>query len=260
VDGKFLMFLLGGMACGVVTGVFLITHLLETFPQILWAFFFGLIISSAWYVGRQVNKWTAIRIASLVIGIVVAYVVTAISPVEGSTNLLYVAASGLLAICALMLPGLSGSFVLLLLGMYTIVIGSLKELLSGQISDNILLIGCFVVGMLLGLMTFSRVLTWMFSRYRMSTLALLAGFMIGSLPRIWPWRIPTRWLNDSGEMLTSGTPGEHARILSERMVWPGQYNIGEPYTLYACFAFGAGLAVIVIAVFIEERIKRNSAV
>lgn len=253
IDTTFLILLLGGMACGIIAGVFGITHLMETYPEILWAFFSGLIVASAWYVGKQVEGWNVQRIVALIAGIAVAFTITIVSPAEGSTNLLYVAVSGTLAICALMLPGISGSFILLLLGMYTVVIGSVKEVLSGNF-ENFILILCFVGGMTIGLMAFSRVLTWMFQHYRMTTLALLSGFMIGSLPKIWPWRIPTRWMDEDGSLVTTGIPGEHARILSERPVFPGDYLNGDPHTTLVIVSFLCGFFVILVAAYFEKKL------
>ncbi len=258
VDHLFLLLLLGGMACGVVAGVFGVTHLMETYPEVLWAFFFGLIVASAWYVGRQVKEWSIAKIAAVCIGIIVAYMVTVISPVEGSTNLLYVMLSGLLAICALMLPGVSGSFVLLLLGMYTVIIGSVKDILMGAGMDKLVLISCFIVGMVVGVVSFSRVLTWMFRQYHMLTLALLSGFMIGALPKIWPWRIPVRWLGEDGSVITSGTPGEHAKILAEKQVLPGDY-FGDPHTTMVIVSFILGFLLILAASYFEKPSARKGA-
>lgn len=252
IDTTFLILLLGGMACGIIAGVFGITHLMEKYPEILWAFFSGLIVASAWYVGKQVKGWNVQRIVALCIGIGIAYMITIIAPAEGSTNLLYVAMSGTLAICALMLPGISGSFVLLLLGMYTVVIGSVKEILMGNF-EHFVLILCFIGGIIIGLMAFARVLTWMFKHYHMTTLALLAGFMIGSLPKIWPWRVPTRWVEENGSVVTSGIPGEHARILSERPVFPGDYLNGDPHTTLVIISFLCGFFVILGAAYFEKK-------
>jgi putative membrane protein len=227
---------------------------MEKYPEPMWAFFFGLIISSAWYVGRQVKKWDLSGVVALFFGIGIAYTITVISPAEGSTNLLYVAMSGLLAICALMLPGISGSFVLLLLGMYSVIIGSLKEILTGQGMDKIILILCFICGMVIGVMSFARVLTWMFKHYHMTTLAMLSGFMLGSLQKIWPWRVPTRWIDATGTLMTSGMPDAHARILSEKPVMPADYISGDPHTVLVVVAFILGFSLIFAANFFEKKL------
>jgi putative membrane protein len=103
-------------------------------------------------------------------------------------------------------------------------------------------------------MAFSRVLTWMFQHYRMTTLALLSGFMIGSLPKIWPWRIPTRWIDESGSLITTGIPGEHARILSEKPVFPGDYLNGDPHTTLVIVSFLFGFFVILLAAYFEKKL------
>jgi putative membrane protein len=188
INGNFLTTLLIGMAAGVVLGVFGVTHILETYPQLLWAFFFGLIIASSIYIGKQVEKWDIVAIISLILGIAVAYYITVASPAQGNEALWFVFISGMIAISALILPGISGSFILLLMGMYTFIIPTVKSALSTFDTQSLIIVGVFGMGCLVGLATFSRVLSWTFKNYRNPTLALLTGFMIGSLNKLWPWR------------------------------------------------------------------------
>lgn len=257
LDRIFLLWLFGGMGCGVVSGVFGVSHLMTHYPEILWAFFFGLIAASAWYIGRQVQGWNAGRILLLLLGIAIAYVITQVSPAHGNTQLWYVALSGFLAISALMLPGISGSFILLLLGMYPIVIGAVKSVLTSPGGTEIILLTCFALGMLIGVIAFSRVLTWMFRHYHASTLALLAGFMVGSLGKIWPWRIPVRWIESTGNMKTTGVMEEGARVVSEQVVLPGSYPY-EPHTIAVVLALLAGVAIILLTMYFESRCKSTS--
>jgi putative membrane protein len=254
LDGSFLLFLLMGMAAGIIVGVFGISHLLEHYPEIVYAFFFGLILASAWYVGKGVKQWNASTVAALILAAVVAFIITRFSPAEGNVQPLYILLSGFLAISALMLPGISGSFILLLLGMYTVVIGTVKNILSGDLSGWWILL-CFMGGMVLGLLVFSRLLTWMFRHYHEVTLAMLAGFMLGSLVKIWPWRVPVKWLDAEGVIQSVGVPGDDARILSEAVVLPGQYTIGDPDTTLAICAALLGIGVIVVASIVEKRLK-----
>jgi putative membrane protein len=258
LDGRFLVFLLMGMAVGIVAGVFGISHLLEHYSEILYAFFFGLILASAWYVGKGVKQWDAASIIAIIAGAGIAFVITQVSPAQGVIHPLYIGLSGFLAISALMLPGISGSFILLLLGMYTVVIGTLKNILSGDLAGWWILL-CFIGGMVIGLLVFSRVLTWMFRHYHEVTLALLAGFMLGSLPKIWPWRVPVKWLDGNGIMQTTGVPGHDARILSESTVLPEQYSVGDPDTALAICASLLGVAVILAATVIEKRLKSSNS-
>jgi putative membrane protein len=260
VDGAFLLVLLGGMAIGVVAGIFGVSWLLEHEKEMLYAFFFGLILASAWYVGRKVPRWQPSQIAALAIGIGVAFLITQVSPAEGNLHPAYIMISGFLAVSALMLPGISGSFILLLLGMYALVLGAVKQFLSGSLEMWWIILS-FVAGMIAGLLIFSRVLTWMFRRYHDMTLALLAGFMLGSLGKIWPWRIPAAWLDANGNLITEGTPGEHARILEDQVVMPSAYTaIGEPHTVGVVICFVLGIALIAIAIIAEKHVRKTGEV
>jgi len=241
-DGGFLLFLLIGMALGVITGVFGVSHLLENYPVLLWAFFFGLIIASAIYIGRLVEKWTAKEIAGLILGAVVAYLITVLSPAQGSDSPLMVFFAGAIAISALILPGISGSFILLLMGMYTLIIPSIKSVLENQDSQSFFILVTFGIGCLVGLATFSRILSWMFRRFHSLTMAILAGFMIGSLNKIWPWRNVLSYRTDSS--------GELVPFI-EKSVLPGAFE-GEPFVVGAIVMMVIGFALV----FVLERLGR----
>lgn len=201
-NGFFVLFLLAGMAAGVVFGVFVVTHLLETVPQLLWAFFFGLIIASAIYVGRQVGRWGAAEIVALIAGTALAYWISVANPAQGTEALWYVFLGGVIAISAMILPGISGSFILLLMGLYTYIIPTVKDALKTFAPESLVVLGVFGVGCLIGLGTFSRVLSWMFKHYHHPTMAALTGFMLGSLNKIWPWRnVLTYRTNSRGEQV-----------------------------------------------------------
>ena len=233
-DGAFLLQLGGGMVIGLGIAVVAITALLRDYPTVVWGFFFGLIISSAIYVGRQIRGWGPGVVLFLIVGAVVAYGLTVINPLAGSTSPVLVFLSGMMAISALILPGVSGSFILVLLGMYTVVFGAVRGVTTGQ-EGALLIVACFALGCLVGLALFAKLLTWTFKTYPNRTFALLTGFMIGSLNKLWPWRnaITTR--------ITSG--GEQVPVL-EANVLPGQYLGGEPYVLAVLVAVIAGLAVV----------------
>lgn len=233
IDGNFLVVLLIGMVTGLVVGVFGVTHLLENYPEFLWAFFFGLIISSAIYIGRQVTHWGTGELIALVIGTAVAYYITVASPAQGNEALWFVFICGAIAISALILPGISGSFMLLLMGMYGFIIPTVKEALSTFETQSLIVVLVFGLGCLTGLMTFSRVLSWTFKNYRMKTLALLTGFMLGSLNKLWPWRnvISTRQ-NSKGEIVP----------FIEKSVLPANYD-GDPQIL--------GVVVLMIIGFLS---------
>ena len=246
IDGNFLLALILGMAAGILVGVLGISYLLDNYPPIIWGFFFGLIIASVLYIGRQVKKWGLREIAFLISGIIVAFYITIISPAEGSENLIFVFLSGAVAVSALILPGISGSFILLLLGMYSLVLHTAKDVLSNQTPHSILILGIFMVGCLVGLFLFSNVLSWTFKKFRYPTLAILTGFMVGSLNRIWPWRNATSWLDkDTGEHVSAPdlTRMDDFRLLTETNVQPAMYD-GDPMVVGVVISFAAGIGLV----------------
>lgn len=242
-NGNFLLFLIAGMAFGIITGVFGVTYLLENYPVLLWAFFFGLIIASAIYIGQRVNGWGLAEIIGLVAGTAIAYVITVVSPAHGTEALWFIFIAGAIAISALILPGISGSFILLLMGMYTIVIPAVKEALKTFAFDKLLIVGVFGLGCLVGLATFSRLLSWTFKYYKNQTLAVLTGFMLGSLNKIWPWRnvLETR-VNSKGEVVP----------FLEKSVMPAQFD-GEPMVVGVIILMIVGFA----SVFLIERLGQS---
>ncbi|MFK7933574.1 MAG: DUF368 domain-containing protein [Saprospiraceae bacterium] len=256
LNGNFLLNLMIGMVLGVVFGVLVVTELLESYPVLLWAFFFGLIIASAIYIGKQVDRWNVLTISSLLIGLVVAYGITVAVPTQGNPALWFVFLSGMIAISALILPGISGSFILLLMGMYTIIVPSVKNILTDFNTDSFIIVFVFALGALAGLATFSRVLSWTFKNYPNPTLALLTGFMVGSLNKIWPWRIATAWLTDAttGEFIVDKEGVK--KVLSEQNLSPFQYATEtglEPYMILAIVMMIIGFA----SVFVLERFGKD---
>jgi putative membrane protein len=255
VNGAFLVNLAIGMVMGIVVGVFGVTHILETYPVLLWAFFFGLIVASAIYIAKQVNNWGITQIACLIAGIAIAYYITIAAPSEGNTALWFVFLSGMIAISALILPGISGSFILLLMGMYTIIVPTLKEILSMNFDTaSLMMIAVFAIGCLTGLMTFSRVLSWTFKNYHNATMAALTGFMIGSLNKIWPWRKAVKGLDEEGNIVMIEPGIEVDKILQEINLSPNSFaeQVGEPFLLFAI-----GLMIIGFAsVFVMERMSK----
>ncbi|MEL6987098.1 MAG: DUF368 domain-containing protein, partial [Bacteroidota bacterium] len=155
LDGNFLLFLVGGMVFGIVVGVFGVTHLIETQPEILWAFFFGLIIASSIYIGKQISNWSWKEILALILGAVFAYTICQLSPAQGSTNPLFIILCGAIAISALILPGISGSFMLLIMGMYAVIIPNVKNALTTFEWDSLQILLLFGFGCIIGLATFS---------------------------------------------------------------------------------------------------------
>ncbi len=181
INGNFLFFLLLGIGISIFSLAKLITWLLVAYPVLVWAFFFGLVLASTWFVGKDIKGWNGRTVLSFIVGAAVAYYITVATPMETSTHPLFIFLCGAIAICAMILPGISGSFILVLLGKYFYIMEAVKTL-------DLLTLGIFAVGALLGITSFSRVLSYALKHVRNLTLALLTGFMLGSLNKVWPWK------------------------------------------------------------------------
>ena len=242
LDGNFLVFLLGGMFVGIGIGVKLITHLLVTYPLQVWGFFFGLIVASSLFVGKQVTERNAKTIVAFVVSLGLALWVTSSTPGSGSESLLLIFGSGVIAISAMLLPGLSGSFLLLIMGMYTVIMPRVKDLMSGDTSA-IPVVAVFALGCLVGAASFSRVLSWAYKNFQQITLASLTGFMIGSLNKVWPWQqVMSTRLNSKGEEVvlqsTSVLPNAFSQ-LSENFLYGT-----EPKVMMVCICAVIGFALV----------------
>lgn len=257
LDGSFLFLLLVGMVGGIGVGVFGVGYLLEHFPAPLWAFFFGLIIASAIYIGRQINQWKLLQFVAIIIGFVIALGVTYFSPAQGTTNLLWVFLCGVIAISALILPGVSGSFILLMLGMYTVVRGAAEDAMRNLELSSILILLSFILGCGVGLLSFARVMSYAFKHYKNATLALLTGFMLGSLRKIWPWRnIDTVLDKKTGEVTRfqemQYESMDDLQVLRELNVLPADFQ-GDSQTVLVVLAAIVGFALIFIFQLFEKK-------
>jgi len=181
IDGNFLLAVFAGLITSAVSLAKVITFMLNNHPIYVWSFFFGLIIASFIHIAKQVEAWNIKTIFSCIFGAVLAFSITTLSPSEANPQWWFYTVAGSIAICAMILPGISGSFILLLLGMYGHVLTAVNTLAF----DLILL---FIAGCIIGLMAFSRILTWLLEHYHQITFALLSGFLVGSLNLLWPWK------------------------------------------------------------------------
>lgn len=181
VNGNFLLSLVVGIAISVKSIAGLIQYLLEQKPILIWSFFFGLIVASAIVIAKKITEWKLRSFIALILGIGIAYMVTIVTPAETTNAYWFLFLSGALAICAMILPGISGAFILLLLGKYEFILNALSNLKL----DIIATVG---IGAAVGLLSFSNLLSWLLNKYHNMTIALLSGFMIGSLNKVWPWK------------------------------------------------------------------------
>ena len=252
LNGPFLLWLMSGMVLGIGIGVFGISFLLVARPEILWALFFGLILASIPYMLSQLSDWKGSYIFIFVVGAVIAYGITSLTPAEGSSSYLYVFIAGSIAISALVLPGISGSFILLLMGLYTVIIPTIRSFLSSPSIDQFILLAVFGLGCLTGLMVFSRLVSGAFDRYPNITISLMSGFMLGSLNKIWPWRNPSVYLDKSTGLNQSVLPkalttfdinDKNIKILQDINVGPASYY-ADPHVVGVCVALVLGIALV----------------
>jgi putative membrane protein len=185
-DGAFLL----PLGAGVVTSIFLlaglITHLLAVYPSYLWSFFFGLILASAYFLINQIVGFSWRHFGGLAVGVAVGSGLSLLVPTQVNTSYVMVFFSGMIAICAMILPGISGSFLLLMLGMYGFILSAIKSL-------DIAVIFIFAAGALIGLLSFSKILHYLLNHVRSMTLSFLTGVMLGALVKVWPWKVTDTW-------------------------------------------------------------------
>jgi len=240
INGNFLASLFLGIAISIISLAKGLKFLLDNYPILVWSFFFGLVVASTIYVARTITSWKLGTIVAGIIGIIIAYFITVITPAEAHTNYWFIFLSGAIAICAMILPGISGSFILVLLGMYKFILEAVGDF-------KIAIILTFLSGAAIGIISFSNVLSWLLKKYHNLTISLLAGFMVGSLNKVWPWKEVMQTFTDShGEL----------KPLIERNILPSSY---EQITGNSSFLIGAiALAVVGFAlIFVIENIANK---
>lgn len=181
VNGNFLLSVVLGIAISIFSLAKLMTWLLEHHPIYIWSFFFGLIIASSVLVAKEIKQWNIFTVIALIAGACAAYTITVMTPAETPNTWWFIILSGAIAICAMILPGISGAFILLLMGKYSYILGAVSSL-------NIGVILLFIVGAIAGIISFSHLLSWLLKNYHTLTVSLLTGFMVGSLNKVWPWK------------------------------------------------------------------------
>ncbi|MDR2126104.1 MAG: DUF368 domain-containing protein [Prevotellaceae bacterium] len=243
-DGMFLAVLLSGIAVSFVSFAKLMTFLIENHPIVVWSFFSGLIVASTIFIARSV-KWNIKTLTAFAIFTAAAFFVTSPenSPLNSNGEYWYIFLCGAIAICAMILPGISGSFILVLLGQYLFMMKSLAEF-------NFMVIGIFLCGAGIGIVMFSRVLSWLFKHFKAITLASLTGFMFGSLNKIWPWKDTISTFIDN-----HGTE----QPLAQKNILPSAYmeiTNSNPQFISALIFALIGFLLIFIIEFISKKIKK----
>ncbi|MBB6611426.1 DUF368 domain-containing protein [Pontibacter sp. Tf4] len=231
INGNFLVGLLAGIGFSIVLLSRVVLYLLANEPEMLWAFFFGLIVASTVVVAKKITKWTPAVVLAFILGAAIAYWVTIATPTQTPDAYWFIFISGAIAICAMILPGISGSFILVLLAKYEYILGAVRDLKVATILT-------FGAGCLVGILSFSHVLNWMLKHYHNLTVSLLTGFMLGSLNKVWPWKQTLETYTDRhGEV----------KPLVEKNVLPTDYlelTGNEPYLLYGTLLAIFGFALV----------------
>ncbi|GAB5557990.1 MAG: DUF368 domain-containing protein [Schleiferiaceae bacterium] len=248
INGWFFVSLFLGIAISIISLAKGITYLLDTHPTLLWSFFFGLVFASIFFVAKGVKKWKLSTVVGLVIGAAFAYYITTLPAQTENEALWYIFISGMIAICAMILPGISGSFILLLMGSYKVVLTAIHE-------RNLLTIATFAVGAVIGLLSFSRLLKWMFAKHHDVTIAVLSGFLVGSLNKIWPWKETlSTFTKHAGEPNEEIVPVEQVSILPQRFeeLYNTPSQLGPAIGLFL-----TGAAIIAIMEWASRRKPQN---
>ena len=253
-NATFLVVLFAGIFTSIISLAKGITFLLEVYPILLWAFFFGLIVASSLIISRYIKEWNWKTIGIMILGAAIAFYITVAAPAQIPEGLIYLFLAGCIAICAMILPGISGSFILLLLGAYGTVLASITGLVDGLKSIDVesitkygLNIGVFMIGCVVGIISFSNFLSWMFKKAYALTMALLTGFMIGSLNKVWPWKETLEFRTNSH--------GEEVPFLQTN-ISPSNFEslYGEPAQLW----FAIGLCIVgFLVVFVMEKMAAS---
>ena len=232
LNGNFLLALFTGIAISVVSLARMISWLLENEPILVWSFFFGLVSASIIFIARDISRWNVATVLVFLAGALLAYYITGLPPSESNNSLPFLFLSGALAVCAMILPGISGAFILVLLGSYKTVLDAVHQ-------RDFVILAAVAVGAVFGLLSFARLLKWMFHHYKDLTLALLTGFVLGSLNKIWPWK----------KVLES-------KIIGDKTVVIREVNI-SPFAMEGDNQLGAAILLALLgfsAIFILEKI------
>ena len=243
INGTFLLALFSGIAISILSLAKLIKYLLHNEPILLWSFFFGLVLASILYIGKQIQSWSPKIIIAIIITSIVSYFITLAEPFASPDSPFYLLFCGFIAIIAMILPGVSGAFILLILGAYETAINTVNNLIEGVTTMNLdlfknALLKFFLLGLgaIVGLKVFSKILNWMFKNHKNLTLAILTGFMIGSLNKIWPWKLVTKTrINSEGIEVTA----------LDESILPTSY-VGDNQIILALVFIVIGFAAILI--------------
>lgn len=244
LNGNFLL----SLVLGIMTSIFalsrVITYLMDEHPIPLWSFFSGLILVSAFLILKEIKQWNLVVVVSIAIGTAFAWWVTNLPPTTTPNDYWFTFVAGAIAICAMILPGISGSFILLILGQY-------ERILQAVLDKDILTLALFASGCLVGILSFSRVVSYLLRKFHTATIGLLSGFMLGSVNELWPWKLVTSWRTSSS--------GEQKPFLTEN-IFPQEYllQVGEaPQIGWAVGAFFFGIGLVIFIEWLASKLQQG---
>lgn len=244
LDGSFLLALILGIGTSILLVTGGISWLLEHYPIPLWAFFFGLILGSAFVLKNAINQWNITSVLMLLLGAFLAFGIGLVTPSQGSESLLYLFFCGMLLVIAMILPGISGAFILILLGAYGTALDTVDQLKAFEL-EGFIVFAVMASGGLVGLKVFAKLIRWLFTNYKNMVLATMTGFLLGSLYKVWPWKKVTQYyINSSGER----TPLTSVSVVPDVLSADAQ-------VLLAVSSFIFGLLLL----FFLERLSKNKS-
>lgn len=240
LNWKFLLSVGAGVGIAVLSLAHALEWLLVNHPVFLWSFFFGLVLASVFVVGQRVADWGPSRVLALLIAAGAAFSIVGLVPAQTPESWWFLFLSGALAICAMILPGVSGAFILLLLGKYQFVLSAVTQ-------RDVVSLAIVAAGAAIGLVTFAQILSWLFSRYHDLTVAMLTGLMLGSLRKVWPWKEDVSWLRDGNGDFLLDSAGQ--RIAAAQIEIPPPLTTGAEmteFTIAVTLALAGLLAILLL--------------
>lgn len=239
LNGSFLLSLFLGILISIFSLMRLTSYLIENHPIYIWSFFFGLVLASVWYVAKQIKGWNAAQIITVIISTLLAYGITFLTPANQDTSLAYLFLCGAIAICAMILPGISGAFILVLLGAYQNISTAVSEF-------DLVTIAVVGLGAVVGLLSFAKALKWLFTHHKNMVLTVLTGFIAGSLNKIWPWKETTETI----------IVKEKEIPISQLSVLPQNFD-GDPHLIAAICWSIIGILLILVLEFVGSKSSKS---
>ena len=245
INGNFFLALFAGIFISVFSLAKVVTHLLDQHPVFIWSFFFGLVIASFILVVRTIEKWNLFAVIALLLGAGIAGYISSLTVTASGHDLWYIFLSGAIAICAMILPGISGAFILVLLGSYHSIMNGIKTL-------DIKVVLVFLGGCVVGLLSFSKLLNYLFEHFKRIVLALLSGFLLGSLVKIWPWK------NQVGsDPIVVHSDGREEYMMGN--VFPNDFH-GDPMVIKSILFALFGLCLVLLIDWLGNRLNKSQHV